>query len=154
MFHYLSPGGKEIQVESSTYVTKYGPVQTGHLFMGKVTGALKCHAIAHAVGPVWNKDNRKKQEVCRNQLHCLIGRILSAVETKNMSSIAIPAISTGIFQFPIKQATDIICNAVIDYLENYTDTTIREIHFIDNNLHTVEHFRNSLCEVLDQYSEQ
>jgi len=67
---------------------------------------LKALYIIHTVGPVWHGGNNNEINLLAN---CYRNCLSLAVE-KNISSIAFPNISTGVYSFPKEVAADIaIC---------------------------------------------
>ncbi len=93
-------GGVEIQQESDEYVKKHGPVPTGGV---AVTGAgrLKAKYIIHAVGPVYGRDPEEKlAEAVENSLR--------KAEELGLKTIALPAISTGVYGFPMDKCAKIM----------------------------------------------
>lgn len=90
-------GGPSIQKESSLYVKKNGIVETGQC---AVTGAgtLSCKYVIHAVGPVWSDYIPKEKNV--QLLHSAVFNTLKKADEIKCKSVAIPAISSGIFGFP------------------------------------------------------
>src|SRR5690242_5613623 len=105
-------GGSAIQKESNDWIRKHGtvPHSTPAWTSG---GLLPAKYVIHAVGPVWgdgNEDNNLESAV--------IGSLRVADELK-CSSIAMPAISTGIFGFPKDRAAGLIFSAIEKYfIEN------------------------------------
>jgi len=73
---------------------------------------LPARYVIHAVGPVWHGGDRGEAEKLAG---CYRGAIQLAVEHK-MASIAFPAISTGIFGYPLADATQIAVAAVKEAL--------------------------------------
>ncbi|XP_006884370.1 PREDICTED: poly [ADP-ribose] polymerase 9 [Elephantulus edwardii] len=134
----VSAGGYEIQEESTSLVTIYGRVPTGEI---AVTGAgrLPCKLIIHAVGPQWTK---RDEGQCIEQLKRAIRNILDYVyKYQNIKSLAIPAISSGIFQFPLDLCTCIIVETIVVYLQNRQMTnSLKEIHLVSNEDPTVNAF--------------
>jgi len=101
-------GGPSIQEECNTI----GPVEVGEAV---ITGAgdLKAKYVIHAVGPVYGEgdEDRKLAAATRNSL-----RIAA---DKRLKSIAFPAISTGIFHFPIRRCSEIMIQVCMDFLRNH-----------------------------------
>jgi O-acetyl-ADP-ribose deacetylase (regulator of RNase III) len=60
-----------------------------------------------AVGPVWQGGGNQEED----HLYLCIESALKESENRNLSSIAIPALCTGIFGYPSKEATKVICEA-------------------------------------------
>jgi len=102
-------GGPSIQEEcdriGGTFVG--GAVVTG-------AGRLKARYVIHAVGPRMGEGNedQKLKNATLNSLR--------RADEKAMKSIAFPAISTGIFGFPMERAAGIMLGAVKEYLEGET----------------------------------
>jgi O-acetyl-ADP-ribose deacetylase (regulator of RNase III) len=71
----------------------------------KVTGAgrLRARFIIHAVGPVWQGGGGREAEL----LASCYERAVELAADRKCTRIAFPAISTGIFQFPVAEAADI-----------------------------------------------
>lgn len=86
-----------------------GPCKTGQVKLTKGYN-LKARYIIHAVGPVWYGGDRNERELLRS---CYTEAMKLAKE-KNFTSIAFPAISCGIYGFPIEDASYIAVKAV-DY---------------------------------------
>lgn len=85
-------------------------------------GNLKTRYVIHAVGPRWGEGNEDQK--LANAVHSA----LILADSKQLRSIAFPAISTGIFGFPKEQAAKIILSTTITYL-NETKTSLRRIIF-------------------------
>ena len=90
---------------------KLGGCETGQ---AKVTAAynLPCKMVVHTPGPVWYGGGRGEADLLRA---CYINAIRAAVN-HGAETIAFPAISTGVYRYPIEAATDIACHAVKDAL--------------------------------------
>ena len=106
-------GGYEIQQESLEWVRQHGPVSHNR---PAITGAgnLPCRHIIHAVGPVWGEGD----EITK--LISSVGSCLQVASDLKCTSIAFPAISTGIFGFPPKLAAKCFFLAISDFSSFYT----------------------------------
>ncbi len=69
--------------------------------------ALKARHVIHAVGPVWHGGARGEAE----KLQECYESIFTLVEKHHLKSVALPAISTGIFGYPLIEATRIAMKA-------------------------------------------
>jgi O-acetyl-ADP-ribose deacetylase (regulator of RNase III) len=74
---------------------------------------LPAKFVIHTVGPVWNGGIHNEPELLRN---CYFNSLTLAVKN-NCSSIAFPAISTGIYRYPFEQATEIAIGTTIEFLK-------------------------------------
>ena len=98
-------GGPSIQEECN----KIGGTTVGEAV---VTGAgnLKAKYVIHTVGPRYGEGN--EDEKLKNATL----NALKRAQEKKMRSIALPAISTGIFGFPLDRAAKIMVEIVKDFL--------------------------------------
>ncbi len=105
-------GGPVIQEESDKWVRSRGEVSHAS---PAVTAAGKLHArvIIHAVGPVWGEGDEEQK------LADAVTASLRVAQELKLESIALPAISTGIFGFPRHQAARVILTTIRDYLQSH-----------------------------------
>lgn len=103
--------GRELVAETSTF----GGCPTGE---ARISGAYKLPAryVIHAVGPRWRGGNHGEAELLasayRNSL-----RLAAAHDCR---TVAFPAISTGIYGYPLEAATRIAADEVRTFLEQHT----------------------------------
>ncbi len=88
--------------------------------------ALPAKHIFHTVGPV--VPSHKPSEHDRESLRSCYISCLMLLESMELESIAFPAISTGVFGYPKKEAAKEAVNAVREYLEN--GSSIKNVCFI------------------------
>lgn len=74
--------------------------------------ALPARLVIHTVGPIWQGGHHGETAL----LAACYRNSLALAEKHRVKSIAFPAISTGIFGFPKKQAAEIAVNTVTQYL--------------------------------------
>ncbi len=94
--------------------TGYAKLTKGYL--------LPAHYIIHAVGPVWIDGNHNERAL----LASCYRECMKIANNKKLKSIAFPAISCGVYGFPIPEACEIAVNEVIRALK---DSTIEHIIF-------------------------
>lgn len=103
-------GGYEIQRESRDYVRKYGPIPTGKVAVTSA-GKLKAKYVIHAVGPRYGIEGEDKlEEAIRNSI--------KKAEELKLSSIALPAISTGIYGYPYDICAQKTAKVIRDEISN------------------------------------
>jgi O-acetyl-ADP-ribose deacetylase (regulator of RNase III) len=73
---------------------------------------LAAKFVIHTVGPVWNGGNRGEDTLLANCYR----NSLALAKQHELKSIAFPAISTGVYGFPISRAADIAGMQVADFL--------------------------------------
>ncbi|HEY76986.1 MAG TPA: macro domain-containing protein [Thermoflexia bacterium] len=107
-------GGPAIQRESDEWVRRHGPVPTGSAAITS-GGNLKARYVIHAVGPVYDGTPRSAE-----LLASAVRSALRMADEHNLKSIALPAISTGIFGYPMEEAAEVMLRTAIEYLEGET----------------------------------
>jgi O-acetyl-ADP-ribose deacetylase (regulator of RNase III) len=96
--------GPELLVECRTL----GGCETG---TAKITKGYRLPAkwVIHAVGPVWNGGTANEDDL----LAGCYRTALALARDKQATSIAFPAISTGVYRFPLDRATRIAVSTVL-----------------------------------------
>ncbi|XP_051478711.1 protein mono-ADP-ribosyltransferase PARP14-like [Apus apus] len=121
--------GPELQEECNELVRKNGRLQPGCVV---ITGAgkLPCKSVIHAVGPRWVKH---EPEDCLSLIKATVKKSLQLAETYNYRSIALPAVSGGIFGFPLQTCTHSIVSSIKETLEeSKLDSSLKEVHLVDD----------------------
>lgn len=93
---------------------------------------LPARWVIHTVGPVWRGGQRGEDELLAD---CYRNSLALAVEI-GARSAAFPAISTGIYHFPLERATRIALNEVEAFLKG--DATFERVVLVCYDRHTHE----------------
>lgn len=75
---------------------------------------LKAPWIIHTVGPIWRGGDMGEADILKSAYE----QSLRKAEELKLSSIAFPAVSTGVYGFPVEQAAPIALKALAKGLEN------------------------------------
>lgn len=110
-------GGPVIQAESDEWVREHGPVSHANPAVTSA-GHLPAKYVIHAVGPVWGEGSEDEK------LESAVRGSLQAAETLALQSVALTAISTGIFGFPKDRAAAIILRVIHQYLLANLDSPV------------------------------
>ncbi len=127
-------GGPTIQEESDRI--GFVPVGSAVLTSG---GYLSCKWIIHAVGPRMGEGNEdlKLKNAIRN--------VLSLASEKQIKSISIPAISSGIFGFPKDRCAAIIVGESKKFVEQNFDSSLKTIEFCIYDDDIYSYFQNEFA---------
>ena len=87
-------------------------------------GKLPALYVIHTVGPIYGEHGGKEAELLAN---CYHNSLTLAVE-KNLSSVAFPAISTGVFGYPPDQAAKVSSKTIEHFLS--TDHQLKEVRLV------------------------
>ena len=106
----------------------------------RITGGydLPARYVIHTVGPVWSGGGSGEDELLAS---CYRASLALAAERK-LRSIAFPAISTGVYRFPIARATDIAVATVRDHLAR--ETSLERVIFVCFNDAAAAQYRRAL----------
>lgn len=98
----MRAGGPEVQRASDAWVAEHGPVGPGEAAV-TTAGQLPASWIVHVVGPRW-RDDQDNEGLLRQAVRAAF----AAACELGATSIALPAISAGIFGYPRDEATAVI----------------------------------------------
>jgi len=132
-------GGQIIQAESDQWISKHGKVATGQVALTG-GGNLACRVVIHAVGPVWHGGNNHEDDLLRSA----VARSLLKADEVKLSSIALPAISSGIFGFPKPRCARILIETAFAFLDDHPQSSLRLVRFTNIDQETVTIFEDAL----------
>ena len=116
------------------YNRKLGGCKTGE---AKISPGFKLPAkyIIHTVGPVWNGENNNEDNLLAS---CYKNSLNLAVEN-GVKTIAFPAISTGVYRFPLERAAKIAVTEVKKFLVK--NESIEKVIFVCFDEETFEFYK-------------
>lgn len=126
-------GGQIIQVESSALA----PVPVGQAAVTSA-GALPARWVIHAVGPRWGEGSEE------SKLRSAVRSSLEKAAEVGAESVAIPAISTGIFGYPKGAGTAVIVDEVLRWLRAESRPTVLLVHLTAFDRSTADLFAQAL----------
>ena len=116
-------GGEIIQRESNAWVHVHGPIS--HTEPALTTaGQLPGDAVIHVVGPRWGEGDEDRK------LSLAVNAALEMAEENGFESIAFPAISTGIFGFPMDRAARVMIEAIDSYFEGLENPILQRVDLV------------------------
>ncbi|XP_020616891.1 uncharacterized protein LOC110054863 [Orbicella faveolata] len=141
----VKSGGDQIQSESDEFVAKNGPVKTGEI---AVTGPgnLPCKIVIHAVGPVWEGGQKDED----NSLHTAMYNSLTECHSRLLNSVAVPAISSGIFGFPKARCAKILFSAALEFFRAEAKSSVQLVRLTNFDKATVEVFKEAAADLNDE----
>jgi O-acetyl-ADP-ribose deacetylase (regulator of RNase III) len=87
-------------------------------------GKLPALYVIHTVGPIYGEHRGKEAELLAN---CYHNSLTLAVE-KNLASVAFPAISTGVYGYPLAEAAEVSSRTIENFLA--TDRQLKEVRLV------------------------
>jgi O-acetyl-ADP-ribose deacetylase (regulator of RNase III) len=93
-----------------------------------VTGAgeLPCRWVIHAVGPRWSGGTRDEASLLASAYTSSLDR----AEELGARTVAFPAISCGIYGYPLDEAARVALGAVRAWLEGHPDGSVASVEFV------------------------
>lgn len=127
-------GGSQIQQESDDYIRIWGVLRKGDAVVMNA-GSLPCKKIIHTVGPQVTSQSLNKSATII--LEKAVLNSLKRAEEYCLNSVAVPAISSGLFGYPLKECADTIVRSVRKFCEQYSVSNLKEILLVNNDDPTV-----------------
>jgi len=132
-------GGSSIMEECR----KIGGCPTGKAVI-TTGGNLKAKYVIHAVGPRYQGGNKWEATFLKSA-HLESLKLASA---RKIKSIAFPAISTGIYGYPLNDAANIALKTTIDYLNEHSDIELVRFVLFDHKIYDIYHQRTEKTFIL------
>jgi O-acetyl-ADP-ribose deacetylase (regulator of RNase III) len=106
---------------------------------------LNARYVIHTVGPVYQRNNPD----CPRLLASAYRRSLEVAQAHGIQTIAFPAISTGVYGYPVEEATPIAVHTVYDFVKR--ETNIQLVRFVLFNQHTRQTYEDELHRLMREY---
>jgi O-acetyl-ADP-ribose deacetylase (regulator of RNase III) len=121
-------GGPAIMAELKA---KYKGCPTGSAV---ITGGgnLKAKYVLHAVGPIYSGSPKDVQLLSSAYRACL-----ELCTRHQIASIAFPSISTGVYGYPVEEASRVALKTVKDYLMDHPEIKLVRFVLFDSNTYSV-----------------
>ena len=103
-------GGPAILEECKEIVAAHGRLPTGKAII-TTAGRMPAKHVIHTVGPVYSGKPRDPELLAS----CHAESLRLAAE-KGLASVAFPAVSTGVYGYPLEEAAPVALRAVADFL--------------------------------------
>jgi O-acetyl-ADP-ribose deacetylase (regulator of RNase III) len=132
-------GGKTILDECLRIRERQGGCRVGEAVI-TTAGNLPARHVIHTVGPVWTGGKANEEQLLASAYR---NSLKLAVEN-NITSIAFPNISTGVYHFPKDRAAQIAVETVKNYLKS--NPRIRKVIFVCFDEENYEIYQNILQE--------
>lgn len=130
----LRKGGAVINQESR----RIGKVKTGYA-VHTSAGDLPAKFVIHTVGPIWSDGESGEDDLLADAIR----RSLELAEDLGCESIALPAISSGIYGFPKLRAAEIIIRTIRIFIDT-SSGQLRRIRCTNIDEETAQLFRGVL----------
>lgn len=129
-------GGPGIQQQSNQWLEEHGPVSHDR---PAVTGAgdLPAQYVIHAVGPRWGEGEEDRK------LRQAVYSALQKADELNLTSLALPPISTGVFGFPKQRAAAVTLDAIEGFDADHPESSLLEIRLTIIDEATLQPFRSA-----------
>ena len=110
-------GGYIIQDESDAIIDRLGrSLEIGEAVITS-GGKLPAKHVIHVAGPMWGRQPDAESD---QLLRRAVRNSLTLASKKKLNSIAFPAVSTGIFAFPVDRAAKLMLNEATAFLKDHS----------------------------------
>ena len=130
-------GGEEFVADSGRWVAEHGPIPPGGAAV-TVGGRLQATWVVHVVGPRY-REGQDNPALLREAVRAA----LDASARVGAETVAMPAISTGVFGYPLGAATEVIASQCIRWVQQHPGV-LRGIRLVGYDDRTADAFRRGL----------
>jgi O-acetyl-ADP-ribose deacetylase len=129
-------GGPKIQVESDRWIAAHGPLSPG---VAAVTSAgdMPARIVVHVAGPRYGNNDDDAL------LALAVSTALDTALEQGCRTVALPAISAGIFGYPLAKACQVIAGEVTAWVDS-NDGGLDEVRLVGFDEATTDAFRSAL----------
>ena len=104
--------GPQLAEECRRLRSQHGPVLPGESVSTKA-GHLQAKYVIHTVGPVWHGGTQGEPELLSSSYR----ESMRIADQLRLHSIAFPAVSTGVFGYPLQQAASVAISTLVESLQ-------------------------------------
>ena len=133
-------GGPAILEECKQIVSRQGRLPTGQAVI-TTAGNMKAKHVIHTVGPIWRGGNQGEPGL----LSSAYRESLKLAAANNLSSVSFPSISTGVYGYPVDEASRVALREVISFLSE--TSSVKEVVFVLFDSRTFEAYAAALNEI-------
>lgn len=131
-------GGSRLRQDCEDLVHSRGPLEVAEVVHTKAHGDLICEYVIHVVGPQWYMESDK--EKCAAMLQRAFENVLTYVnQTLQISSLAVPAIGTGMFEIPLDVCARALYWSINEFLKRSSpERSLKFLHIVNHDPSTTE----------------
>jgi putative ATPase len=133
----VQAGGQVIQNESDQWVAEHGPIGPGRAAITSA-GSLPARYVIHVVGPRYREGQDNEA-----LLQQAVAAALDAAAMSGCRTVALPAISAGIFGYPRAEACQVMVTACRKWLDRRPGL-ISEIRLVGFDREVADEFQRAL----------
>ncbi|KAG9469575.1 hypothetical protein GDO78_020194 [Eleutherodactylus coqui] len=139
----LRTAGQTLQDNCDLIVRNWGSLSPGESVITDA-GKLPCKQVIHTVGPRWDSSSPER---CKDRLQVAISSSLALAAQHGHRSIGIPAVSSGVFGFPVQICAQNIVAAIKDFVEGKgKSSSVTNINLVDTKDEIIAAFTKTLKE--------
>lgn len=112
--------GPALDAESRAYVKRRGPVPTGEAAV-TTAGDLPFKGVIHTVGPWWGQGDEEAM------LTAAIANALLRAHERGWTSVAFPAVSSGIFAVPHEICARAYVAGIARHFDTIPDSSLKDV---------------------------
>lgn len=133
-------GGPTIQRESDDWVATNGPLRDGQ---AAVTGGgdLPAPHVVHVAGPIYDRAAGNNED----RLRAAVRAALDTAAGAGARSVAFPAISAGVYGYPLDEATAVLADEVAAFCRQH-DGALDEVRLVGFDDTTTDAFAEGVAQ--------
>ena len=129
--------GPSLKNECTRLIAQYKEIPTGYAVMTSAGNMQGFNFIIHTVPPVWQA---KSTEDTKQLLSNAVTRALEWAESKNLTSIVMPSLGTGIYGIPLAIGSEVIVQSLLNHFSKTPQSSIKLVSIVDIDSTTINAF--------------
>ncbi len=105
---------------------------------------LPAKYVIHTVGPIYRGGNNNESELLKNAYE---NSLRVAVEN-NIKTISFPSISTGVYSYPLNEASEIAVKTILNFLKS--NDSIEKVNMVCFDDNTYKYYKKALDKLGDE----
>lgn len=105
---------------------------------------LPAKYVIHTVGPIYRGGNNNESELLKNAYK---NSLRVAVEN-NIKTISFPSISTGVYSYPLNEASEIAVKTILNFLKS--NDSIEKVNMVCFDDNTYKYYKKALDNLGDE----
>lgn len=105
---------------------------------------LPAKYVIHTVGPIYRGGNNNESELLKNAYE---NSLRVAVEN-NIKTISFPSISTGVYSYPLNEASEIAVKTILNFLKS--NNSIEKVNMVCFDDNTYKYYKKALDKLGDE----
>jgi O-acetyl-ADP-ribose deacetylase (regulator of RNase III) len=138
--------GTEFIQSCKDFINNNGTLQVGKAMIVSSGDLKNCSKIINTVGPHWSGGRSNEEQL----LTSAVVNSLTEADKNGLWGVSMPAISSGIFNYPLDNCLQVITAAVFQYFETHKPQSLKACYFVHNDKKIIAAWKTTFKKIASQ----